>query len=360
MHILFSPVLRAALIERYITLAMMPFFLAFFVLCFALTGVARRYALWRHALAIPEFRHHHLEPVPRGGGIALVITMITLNLVMYRYRLIDIDTTRSLSFSGVFLLLACVVHNLKPLSLRVRFLLQILAVTLALTWYTRDLIVIVFDSYLYLSDWWMPVLGLLLLAFINLNNVMNEVDGLVASQAFIMIFAAASLLAISGEVQWTIPLILLCAPVLGFLAWNWPPARITMGDAGSSFLGLFISLLGLHLAGDTSINLWVWLILMAVFITDVVTTFLVRARFGLSLMPSSHKNHAYQILARRWDSHFYVTGLLCAICWLWLFPLAYLAMEFEGWGLVLLGLSVLPIAAACLYIGAGREDEVEF
>jgi Fuc2NAc and GlcNAc transferase len=360
MHILFSPVLRAALIERYITLAMMPFFLAFFVLCFALTGVARRYALWRHALAIPEFRHHHLEPVPRGGGIALVITMITLNLVMYRYRLIDIDTTRSLSFSGVFLLLACLVHNLKPLSLRVRFLLQILAVTLALTWYTRDLIVIVFDSYLYLSDWWMPVLGLLLLAFINLNNVMNEVDGLVASQAFIMIFAAASLLAISGEVQWTIPLILLCAPVLGFLAWNWPPARITMGDAGSSFLGLFISLLGLHLAGDTSINLWVWLILMAVFITDVVTTFLVRARFGLSLMPSSHKNHAYQILARRWDSHFYVTGLLCAICWLWLFPLAYLAMEFEGWGLVLLGLSVLPIAAACLYIGAGREDEVEF
>ena len=335
---------------------MMPFFLAFFVLCFALTGVARRYALWRHALAIPEFRHHHLEPVPRGGGIALVITIITLNLVMYRYDLIDIAAARSLSFSGLFLLLACIANDLRPLTLRVRLLLQVVAVSLALTWYDRDLIVIVFDSYLYLSGWWFPLLGLLLLGFINLNNVMNEVDGLVASQSFIMIFAAASLLAISGELQWTIPLILLCAPILGFLAWNWPPARIMMGDAGSSFLGLFISLLGLHLAGDTSINLWVWLILMAAFITDVVTTFLVRARFALSLMPSSHKNHAYQILARKWDSHFYVTVLLCAICWLWLFPLAYLAMEFEGWGLVLLALAILPIAAACLYLKAGRGD----
>lgn len=47
---------------------MMTYFLSFFVFCFALTGIARRYALWRHALAIPEFRHHHLEPVPRGGG----------------------------------------------------------------------------------------------------------------------------------------------------------------------------------------------------------------------------------------------------------------------------------------------------
>lgn len=335
---------------------MMPFFLAFFVLCFALTGVARRYALWRHALAIPEFRHHHLEPVPRGGGIALVITMITLNLVMYRYDLIDIAAARSLSFSGLFLLLACIANDLRPLNIRVRFLLQVVAVCLALTWYDRDLIVIVFDSYLYLSGWWFPVLGILLLGFINLNNVMNEVDGLVASQSFIMIFAAASLLAISGELQWTIPLVLLCAPILGFLAWNWPPARIMMGDAGSSFLGLFISLLGLHLAGDTSINLWVWLILMAVFITDVVTTFLVRLRFAYSLLPSSHKNHAYQILARRWDSHFYVTGLLCVICWLWLFPLAYLAMEFEGWGLVLFGVAVLPIAAACLYLRAGRDD----
>lgn len=54
------------------------------------------------------------------------------------------------------------------------------------------------DSYLYLSGFWIPVLGLLLLGLIKLNNVMNEVDGIVASQAFTMVFASACLLAISG------------------------------------------------------------------------------------------------------------------------------------------------------------------
>ena len=338
---------------------MMLYFLSFFVLCFAMTGIARRYAIWRHAMAIPEFRHHHLEPVPRGGGIALVITMIALNLLMYRYHLIDIATARSLSFSGIFLWLGCIANDLKPLPPLGRLALQVIAVVLALVWYNRDLIVIVLDSYLYLSGFWIPVLGLLLLGLIKLNNVMNEVDGMVASQAFTMVFASACLLAISGELQWTVPLILICAPILGFLAWNWPPARIMMGDAGSSFLGLFISLLGLHLAGDTSINLWVWLVMMSVFISDVLTTLVCRLLKGQEWRPSLHKMHGYQILARRWDSHFYVTLLLCALNWLWLFPLAWLAMEFENYGLFIWIGGLSPLVAACVYLQRHSDDESE-
>lgn len=341
---------------RQVVPVMMTYFLSFFVLCFALTGVARRYALWRHALAVPEFRHHHLDPVPQGGGIALVISIITLNLVLYYHDLLDLPATRSLSFSGLLFLLASIANDFRPLPSWSKWVVPVLAVGLGLTWYDRDLIIIVFDSYWYLSGWWMPLLGLLLLGFIQLNNAMNDVDGLVASQAFVMAFASACLLAIAGELQWTVALILICAPLLGFLAWNWPPARITMGEAGSSFLGLFISLLGMHLAGETSINFWVWMILMAGFITDVLTTALVRLRHGFSLRPSSHKAHAYQILARRWDSHFFVTLLSCAISWLWLFPLAYLAMEYEGWGLLLLLLAMLPLAIGCLYLKAGQDE----
>jgi hypothetical protein len=64
--------------------------------------VARRYALWRHSLAVPSYGCitiwiQYLD----GGGIALVITMIALNLVMYRYHLIDIAAARSLSFFRV-------------------------------------------------------------------------------------------------------------------------------------------------------------------------------------------------------------------------------------------------------------------
>ncbi len=322
---------------------MMVYFLLFFVICFLLTGAARRYALWRHALTIPEFRHHHLDPVPRGGGIALSITTIALNLVMYRYHLIDIGVARSLCFSGLFLLIVSLVHDVRPLNRRLRLALQFVAAALALVWYNRDLIIICFDGYLYLNHWWLSALVFWLVWLINVNNAMNDVDGLVASQAFIMVFASACLLAITGETQWSVPLILVCAPILGFLAWNWPPARITMGDGGSSFLGLFIAVLGLFLAADTDLNLWVWLILMAPFVVDSGCTLVSRWFAGESLAPSSHKSHLYQILASRWDSHFYVTLLVWVIDWVWLFPFAYLSMNNERWGLVWFVVAYLPL-----------------
>lgn len=336
---------------------MMTYFLSFFVLSFVMTGIARRFALWRHATSIPEFRHHHLEPVPRGGGIALVLVMIALNLIMYRYRLIDIATTRSLCFSGIFLLIGCLVHDLHPLPRWGRLLLQAGAATLAMVWFSRDLIVIILDGYWYLSGWWMPVLVLWLLGAIKLNNVMNQVDGMVASQAFSMMFASACLLAISGELAWSVPLVLVCAPILGFLAWNWPPARINMGRTGSSFLGLFINLMGMHLAGDTSINPWVWIILMSVFCSDVVTTLLYRLVTGQEWRPSRHKLHTYQLLAREWDSHFLVTLLLCALNWVWLFPLAWLAMDFERYGLFIWLVAMLPLVAGNLYVQWRHREE---
>jgi hypothetical protein len=77
----------------------------------------------------------------------------------------------------LFLLLACIANDLKPLSVRVQLLLQLVAVSLALTWYKRDLIVIVCDSYLYLSWMWWPLLALLLLGLHQYEHVLNEVDG---------------------------------------------------------------------------------------------------------------------------------------------------------------------------------------
>lgn len=336
---------------------MMTHFLIFFVGCFVLTGIVRRYALWRHALAVPEFRHGPLEPTPRGGGIALSLSMLGLLVMLNHYGLLDIDATRSLSFSGLIAVLACLLHDVRPLSVKQRIGLQFLAAAAALNWYGRDLIVVIFDGYVYLTDWWLPLLALGIVVFINLTNFMDGIDGFAGSQAFVMMFASSCLLAISGEEQWALPLILMCAPVLGFLAWNWPPAKIFMGDAGSSFLGVFITVLGLYLAADTAINVWCWLILMGWFVVDGCWSLAVRMLRGKD-WHRSHRMHAYQILARRWDSHVYVTLLLWLVDWLWLFPLAYLAMESEALGLVWLLVAYLPLCAGCWYLKAGEPREL--
>ena len=168
-----------------------------------------------------------------------------------------------------------------------------------------------------------------------------------------MMFVSSVLLAFTDESQWSLPLILMCAPVLGFLAWNWPPAKIFMGDAGSSFLGVFIATLGLLLATDTPINLWCWLIMMGWFIVDSGWSLAVRIMHGND-WHRSHRMHAYQILARRWENHFYVTLTLWLVNWLWLFPLAYIVMNNERWGIPLIVVAYTPLCIACWLLKAGE------
>jgi Fuc2NAc and GlcNAc transferase len=153
--------------------------------------------------------------------------------------------------------------------------------------------------------------------------------------------------------QWSLPLIMMCAPVLGFLAWNWPPAKIFMGDAGSSFMGGFIAALGLLLATDTSVNLWCWLIMMGWFIVDSGWSLAARIMHGND-WHRSHRMHLYQILARRWENHFYVTLALWLVNWLWLFPLAYMAMNNENWGISLIAIAYTPLGIACFLLKAGE------
>ena len=245
---------------------MMTHFLFIFVGSFLLTAVVRRIALWRHALAMPHFKHGPLLPVPRGGGYALFLAMLGLFLMLYHYRLIDLAATRALCFSGLTVVLGNLVHDIRPVSFKIRLIIQAISAGAVLTWYNRDLVVLFWENYLYFSGFWLPVIVFGIMAFVNIFNFMDGVDGFAGSQAFIMIFASSVLLAFTDESQWSLPLILMCAPILGFLAWNWPPAKIFMGDAGSSFLGVFIATLGLLLATDTSVNLWCWLIMMGWFI----------------------------------------------------------------------------------------------
>jgi Fuc2NAc and GlcNAc transferase len=214
-------------------------------------------------------------------------------------------------------------------------------------------VVLFWENYLYFSGFWLPIIVFGIMAFVNIFNFMDGVDGFAGSQAFIMMFASSVLLAFSDEMQWSVPLILMCAPVLGFLAWNWPPAKIFMGDAGSSFMGVFIATLGLLLATDTSVNLWCWLIMMGWFIVDSGWSLVVRIMHGND-WHRSHRMHAYQILARRWENHFYVTLTLWLVNWLWLFPLAYLAMNNERWGVPLIAIAYTPLCFACWRLKAGE------
>lgn len=119
------------------------------------------------------------------------------------------------------------------------------------------------------------------------------------------------------------------AAAMGFLLWNWPPARIFMGDGGSGFLGLMLGALMLLDAASEPRMLWVWLV-CSVFVVDATWTLLHRWRLGIKLS-EAHRTHAYQYASRAVESHLPVTLSVLVINLLWLAPIAALIARISGW-----------------------------
>jgi Fuc2NAc and GlcNAc transferase len=117
------------------------------------------------------------------------------------------------------------------------------------------------------------------------------------------------------------------AAVAGFLVWNWPPAKVFMGDAGSLMLGFWLSA-PLWLAGWEQLG--VWLIVTAAFNVDASLTLLARWQRGDALA-QAHRSHLYQRLARHWGGHRPVLWALMLVNGFWLLPWAWVAHTQADW-----------------------------
>jgi len=142
------------------------------------------------------------------------------------------------------------------------------------------------------------------------------------------------------------------AATAGFLLQNWPPARIFMGDAGSTYLGFVIAILALVTIAGGWLTLPQWVILAAAFVTDATVTLIRRLMLGEKVF-EAHRRHAYQVLSRRWSSHHRVTLSFIGLNLIWLLPLAYAA---PSWGWLAVGVAYLPLIGLALYLGAGAPE----
>ena len=159
---------------------------------------------------------------------------------------------------------------------------------------------------------------------LNLYNFMDGIDGIAGLEAVTVGLSATALYYSNapGDPAWTLPALLALA-TLGFLLWNWPPAKIFMGDVGSGFLGMMFGIMSIQAAWLGAQWLPIWLILLAVFIVDATVT-LMRRLHRRERLHEAHRSHAYQYAARRAGTHRPVTLAVGAINVFWLLPLACL------------------------------------
>lgn len=274
---------------------------AFFVV-FAATGIATGVVLKvlrrRAILDLPNHRSSHTIPTPRGGGIAVMAVLLPAWAAI---ALADgAPPPDLLAVLAGALVLAAVswIDDLRTLGWPIRLAVQLAAVALGLAAMAED--GLFFQGYL---PFWLDRLAaaFLWLWFINLFNFMDGIDGMAGTEAACLGGGLALIALATGWPGLTAPLgLAVVAAALGFLVWNWPPAKLFLGDVGSVPLGY---LLGWLLLDAAVAGAWAAaLILPAYYLADATITLLRRLSRGEPIF-EPHAQHFYQQAVRGGSSH---------------------------------------------------------
>jgi Fuc2NAc and GlcNAc transferase len=267
------------------------------VLClssFLLTYLIRKVAVRNKFLSLPNERSLHDKPVPQGGGIAIVIVWYAGISLLFFMELLDRPLYLSL-LCGILLAFVSLADDIIGLSPLIRLIIHFLTAisAFALLGGLRPLILPdIHFNYMYVVY---PLAIIGMVWFINLFNFMDGSDGFASLEA---IMVSSVMLLMSGNF---VNLILI-ASVAGFLYWNWPKAKIFMGDVGSTQLGFILVVLGIYFHNTLRFSILNWIMLTSPFWFDATLTLYRRWRNGEKLS-QAHRKHIYQRIIQSGFSH---------------------------------------------------------
>ncbi len=251
----------------------------------------------------PNLRSSHTRPKPRGGGIAFVGAFFATAAVASALGVLEGAIV--LRTIGVLLPLWIIglADDFRGVPAGLRYLVQLGSAALAVGWFGT------FPAFDLLegtvgTPWLGPVLTVFAItALVNFYNFMDGLDGIVGGSTLVQLGFFAWYL--QAPVWW-----LLAAAVLAFLWWNWPPAKIFMGDSGSTVLGGAVALAILEAPSPKA--MWLAGAVTAPIVGDAVFT-LLRRLLSRENIFKAHKSHIYQRLNQSGWSHGRVASTYVAI-----------------------------------------------
>ncbi len=305
-----------------------------------LSGRVRRWLGARAILDRPGERSSHREPVPRGGGLALVPILLLAWLALAIGDRAPSGTIAVAILAGALAGLSWL-DDLRGLPIAVRLAAHVAAVALG---------ILTLPSGAVFQGWLPPVLdaalaGLLWLWFVNLFNFMDGIDGLAGIETAALGLGVAVVVTVADPGHDGIAGLALCvaADALGFLRWNWHPAKLFLGDSGSVPLGFMLGWLLLLLAAK---GLWAPAVILPLYyLADATATLLRRLGRGEPFW-RAHRQHFYQRALAPDGNHAAVAGLVLAADVL-LLVAAVLAL---AWPLAALAFGGVVVAALLLLL----------
>lgn len=321
-----------------------------------LTWILRRYALSRSLMDIPNARSSHSVPTPRGGGVAIVLAYLAVLPVVGYEGWLSWPMVIGLMGAGAWVAVIGFLDDHGHIAARWRLLAHFMGAAWLLAWLPELPRLAIAGTSFDLGLIGYLLAALMLVWLLNLYNFMDGIDGIASVEAIAVCAGGALLYALIGIPALAAAPLLLAGAVAGFLVWNFPPARIFMGDAGSGFLGVILGGLTLQAAWVAPQLLWAWLILLGVFVLDATFTLLRRLMRGDKVY-EAHRSHAYQYASRQYGAHLPVTMAVLAINILWLLPWACVVALGYIDGLLALLIAYLPLALLAVRFNAGQLEK---
>ncbi|MDA0328564.1 MAG: glycosyltransferase family 4 protein [Gemmatimonadetes bacterium] len=328
-----------------------------FLLAAVMTGWLRRMAVARGLIDVPNARSSHQVPTPRGGGLAVAVVVLCLLPLLGWWRAVPGTSLWSLFVAGFLVAGIGWLDDHNDIAAGWRLLVHFAAASIGV-WVIGGLPPVPMFGFLINLGWVGHGLAVVYLVWLlNLYNFMDGLDGIAGIEAVTVGAGGLWLYQVVGHRGGGIILpAILVAAVGGFLLWNFPRARVFMGDVGSGFVGIALGLLSLHAAWVSPPLFWGWVILLGVFVVDATVT-LLRRLFSGEHVYRAHRSHAYQKVAQRIGSHPPVSMGVGLINLLWLLPVATLVALGTLDGVVGVLIAYAPLIGLAVHWEAGGAED---
>ncbi len=219
------------------------------IISFALTPLVKTLACKVGAIDVPkDARRMHKTPIPRLGGLAIFLGFLFAVLLFA-----DIDRMlQGILLGAVVIVVLGIIDDIVPLNAMLKFCVQILAALIVVMY--GNLRIETFSNpnifsdnpYIHLGFWSIPVTVIWIVAITNAVNLIDGLDGLAVGVSSIASFSLLVIAVIVGEWNMAMVMAALAGACIGFMPYNLNPAKIFMGDTGSTFLGFILATISIQ------------------------------------------------------------------------------------------------------------------
>ncbi len=258
-----------------------------------LTPVARRFALRTGLVDVPNPRRINKVPMPTGGGLAIFGGLLAASVVA------DIPHFKVTILTAFLIMLLGLFDDRFELSAGLKFAGQFAAVLIYVVWGPRiEFMSNPFGEMLYLGKLSIPLTMLWVLTLINIMNFIDGIDGLTTGITLISAVALTTLALTLGRYDAALLAMIVVGVSLGFLPYNFNPARVYLGDGGAMLLGFLLAAVSTEgaLKGAATIGISVPILILVVPVTDLVCAVVRRAQKGVPFYQADRSHFHHRLL----------------------------------------------------------------